>query len=294
MFYVLDLNRSFLLNIVFACNLVQTVRIQQILNNLISNAIKFTDSGSVEYSLKLLVGPESKMIEFRVADTGVGIPIDLQQEMFEAFHQAGPPAGKHTDSRELGGTGLGLSIARRLVEMMGGEIRLESKTGGPDHGSVFYFTVPYVPALTKMDSVEPCSREGSLHSPMTDDTLEGKILIVDDNKINLKLAERLVVKMGCTAVTAANGEIAVSMFRSDPTIKVILMDKQMPICDGLQATREIRKIEQREGRRRMPVVALTAAAMSEDRTACLLSGCDDYLTKPLDRNELHRVLSIYL
>jgi len=124
--------------------------------------------------------------------------------------------------------------------MMGGDIRLESRTGGSDHGSVFSFTVPYVPAPTKMDSVD-CSLGSSMRSSISDTMLEGKMLIVDDSKINLKLAERLVVKMGCTAVTASNGEIAVSMFQPDPTIKVILMDKQMPICDGLQATREIRK-----------------------------------------------------
>eukprot|EP00522_Entomoneis_paludosa_P017375 CAMPEP_0172450448 /NCGR_PEP_ID=MMETSP1065-20121228/8774_1 /TAXON_ID=265537 /ORGANISM="Amphiprora paludosa, Strain CCMP125" /LENGTH=697 /DNA_ID=CAMNT_0013202229 /DNA_START=202 /DNA_END=2295 /DNA_ORIENTATION=+ len=268
-------------------------RLQQILNNLLSNAIKFTDAGSVSYKVKILVRPGGKLLEFSVKDTGKGIPAKMQQDIFEPFRQA---HGGRGANNTLGGTGLGLSIARRLVEMMGGEISLESSTDEHNHGSTFRFTMPYVPAKITPDAVGSGGRAdfSSAKAESNLPKLAGTVLLVDDNRVNLKLADRFLTKMGCESTTAENGSIAIAKFRSDPSIDVILMDKEMPVMDGLEAVRNIREIEVLESRKRIPIIAVTAAAMAEDREECLQAGCDDYITKPLNRVELHRMLSKYL
>lgn len=269
-----------------------SARLQQVLNNLLSNAVKFTNAGSVEYGVKLVVGPDSKMLEFHVSDTGVGIPVADQQKVFMPFRQT----HANSNSHGLGGTGLGLAIARKLVELMGGSMRLESNISGPNRGSTFYFTIPYVPApkgFVLGKDGQPVAGNAQ-YKTTASKQLSGKILVVDDSKVNLRLAERVLVKMGCTAVTASNGKVAVSMYRRDKSINLILMDKEMPEMDGLSATREIRRFEALENRESVPIIALTAAAMTGDREECLEAGCTDYLPKPLDRKRLHDALTAYL
>ncbi|CAB9510364.1 sensor kinase/phosphatase LuxQ [Seminavis robusta] len=269
-------------------------RLQQVLNNLLSNAIKFCDKGTVEYSVKLLMRPTvGGMLEFSVSDTGIGIPPDRQQDIFEPFRQAHGDKGACT----LGGTGLGLAIARKLVEKMKGEISLETSVEPEDHGSTFRFTIPYAPAEI-IPAAAPAKNAsgGAVGSASNVPKLIGNILLVDDNRVNLKLAERFVTRMGCQAETAENGHVAIAKYQSDLALRydIILMDKEMPVMDGIEAVREIRQIEATENRKRIPIIAVTAAAMAGDREECLDAGCDDYITKPLNRIELNTMLAKYL
>lgn len=228
------------------------------------------------------------MLEFTVRDTGTGIPLNRQQDVFEPFRQAHCA----TNACIVGGTGLGLAIARKLVERMGGEISLESSTAEESHGSTFRFTIPYYPAVPTQGANVHAKREGSVFG-LELPKLRGTVLIVDDNRVNLKLAERFVTKMGCTVEMAENGAIAVAKYRSDPSIEIILMDKWMPVMDGMEAVREIRTVEAKENRPRIPIIALTAAAMTGDREECLEAGCDAYITKPLNQVELRTLLTKY-
>jgi len=268
-------------------------RLQQVLNNLLSNAVKFTDEGKISYEVKILVRPSGSMLEFSVSDSGIGIPQDKQEDIFQPFRQV---QGGRGVNNTLGGTGLGLAIARRLVEMMGGQISLESSTDQDKHGSTFRFTIPYVLANARVDENhdESEAKSGSSESQSKLPKLSGKVLLVDDNRINLKLAGRFLKSMGCFSEDAENGRIAISKFEADPSFKAILMDKEMPVMDGLEAVQHIRRIEVTENRRRIPIVAVTAAAMAGDREECLEAGCDDYITKPLNRTALHRMLAKYL
>ena len=258
------------------------------------------------------------LLEFTVSDTGVGIPVDKQQDIFEPFRQSNNTGNANNT---LGGTGLGLSIARKLVEGMGGEIDLESSTAPENHGSIFRFTIPYVPAESAKTSSSRASfsqKVGSISLP----NLRGKVLIVDDNIVNLKLADRFIQKMGAVTTTAENGSVAIAKYQSDPSIQVILMDKgtfvdhrdggtgrhfwtpliffafyyfaEMPVMCGLTAVRRIREWEVQEGKSRIPIVAVTAAAMVGDRQECIDAGCDEYITKPLNRTALHMVLSNFI
>jgi CheY-like chemotaxis protein len=265
-------------------------RIIQVTNNLMSNAIKFTDSGTVEFGACLVSNESnsSKTVEFFVKDTGPGIPPEHQDLIFQPFRQSNASGSSHN----LGGTGLGLAIASRLAELMGGNLRLELRPGS---GSSFFLSIPYVQA----DQRAPEDAMGKIHArdmrrSSTSHALSGKILLVDDSKVNLKLAEQMIHKMGCTSVSACDGLLAVKMFERDPTIKLILMDKEMPHMDGLSATREIRRIEAMRHASSIPIIALTAAVMSSDKAKCLEAGCTDYLSKPIDPEKLHRLLKRYL
>ena len=264
------------------------------------------------------------MLEFRVTDTGIGIPIDMQQHVFEPFRQA------HTSSTSkgighLGGTGLGLAIARKLVEKMGGYISLESFVDTWNHGSTFRFTIPYIPAKTRVQQAgQNIAVSESIGGPQKDvlPQLNGKVLIVDDNRVNLKLAERFVTRMGCQVELADNGEVAVKKYTESPSdYGVVLMDKWMPVMDGIEAMQAIRKLEEeaeeveehscstssfvpapapegthraKEKRKKLPIIAFTASAMAGDRDRCLEAGFDGYITKPLNRVELYKILATYL
>jgi len=217
-------------------------RLQQVLNNLLSNAIKFTESGSVEFGVKTLIRPNGKMLEFFVIDTGVGIPEEKQQQIFEPFCQAHGGRG----AKILGGTGLGLSIALKLVESMGGEMSLESSTDPMNHGSTFHFTIPYVLANPINKRVHDGGKDGREKKERSNaimqkdpEMLLGRVLLVDDNLVNLKLCQRFLTKMGCLSETAENGDAAVTRFKKDSgSFDIILMDKEMPVMDGLEAVQK--------------------------------------------------------
>jgi signal transduction histidine kinase len=270
-------------------------RLLQVLTNLVSNAMKFTSEGTVSLrgSVEREVGSALRIC-FEVSDTGIGIPADKQDMIFDAFTQA-----DSSMTRRYGGTGLGLSIARQLCHMMDGDIGVESIVGV---GSTFWFTVlmehradampPPAPALTTLDTPPPAIKEPSAPrafvSPASRDFRAAldragrnavSILLVEDNPANMRVTQALLETLGCRVTPAYNGLEAVALYRETP-FDLVLMDCQMPEMDGYEATRAIRQIEGFSGHR-TPIVALTAHAMEGSREASLESGMDDQITKPL-------------
>ena len=260
-------------------------RIQQILSNLISNALKFTEAGKVA----VVISPKEKEnlddstieVEFAVRDTGIGIPLDLQKNLFKAFTQA-----DNSTTRQYGGTGLGLTISRRIVELMGGKIDVESVVG---EGSTFWFTLPLQVADGNKNL--PASNE----TTVTPETIRSpntvKILVVEDYVDNRDLLLFMLDAMEYQTDIAVNGREAVDKL-AQQQYDIVLMDCQMPELDGYQATQIIR---QREGQTQHTVIiGLTANAMAGDRQKCLDAGMDDYLSKPIDFPDLTSMLQKWL
>jgi CheY-like chemotaxis protein len=259
-------------------------RLRQVLINLIGNAVKFTNSGSVKVSVKWLERSNKDIfLEFCVADTGIGIAKDQQALIFEAFRQAN---GSLT--REFGGTGLGLTISSQLVSLMEGKIWVDSD---PGRGSRFHFTarlgiVTPDPAKTpespSKDSAKTTGKSGNR------DAL--RVLLVEDNPVNQRLATILLEKKGYIVTVASNGRIGIEKLLScNWQIDIVLMDVQMPEMDGLTATREIRHLEEKR-ESRLPIIALTAHALDRDRERCLAAGMDEYLSKPIQTEQLHTTI----
>ncbi len=256
-------------------------RLRQILVNLIGNAIKFTDKGSVTVSVECLHGDQlNSRIRIRVTDTGIGIPAEKRDSMFCPFTQA-----ESSTTRKFGGTGLGLSICKELVELMGGRIGIESEIG---HGSTFWFEVP----IQLSESAD--ADETNLRQTEIPPKLAGHVLVAEDNRINQMFVGEILKHLGCTFDFAENGEGAVSAIQRQ-RYDLVLMDCQMPVMDGFNATREIRRCEANAtDSPRIPIIALTANAVSGDRERCLNAGMDDYLTKPLNTELLHTTLLQHL
>ncbi len=243
-----------------------SMRLKQVLMNLLGNAAKFTETGSIDIEVDRLDSREHAMtLVFRVRDTGIGIPADKREQIFEAFRQA-----DSSTTRRYGGTGLGLSIAKRLVDMMGGRLWVESEEG---EGSTFSFTARF-----GIPPPMPASDHGALD-----------ILLVDDNLINQRLAMALLAKQHHRITTAQNGREAVQLV-SERRFDAILMDVQMPEMDGLEAARAIRKWEAERGRR-TPIIAMTAYDQNDDRTRCLEAGMDGFLGKPINVHQLRAALA---
>jgi signal transduction histidine kinase/ActR/RegA family two-component response regulator len=259
-------------------------RLRQVLLNLIGNAVKFTATGGIRVTVELASedaagDPASLTLHFAVRDSGIGIPADKRELIFEAFRQADA-----STTRKFGGTGLGLAISTRLVEMMGGRIRVESE---PGHGSTFHFTARFGRALEESEAAVPPS--ASLRSMLEavgttngNGTHPGglKILLAEDNIVNQRLVLRLLEKRGHRVTLAGTGHEAVAAAEREE-FDLILMDVQMPEMDGLEATIHIRKRERAAGIH-TPIVALTAYTMKGDRERCLDAGMDSYVNKPID------------
>jgi CheY-like chemotaxis protein len=255
----------------------------QIFANLLSNAVKFTSNGSVFVRLDgQPSGNGDLALEFVVRDTGVGIPADKLPYIFDKFTQADGSV-----SRKYGGTGLGLAITRKLVEMHNGEIRVDSEAG---HGATFQVTLrrgvsvdlsakprPAGPAPADPDSA-------SQGSP-------ARILVVEDNQVNQKVVTAVLRKRGFTIELANDGSEALKRLEEDPAYDLILMDVQMPILDGLEATRLIRKNPRWKD---LPIVAMTAHAMNGDRERCLEAGMNAYISKPVHPSHLLNVVDQHL
>jgi signal transduction histidine kinase/ActR/RegA family two-component response regulator len=259
-------------------------RLSQVIINLIGNALKFTNTGGVELKLTVLSRSDGRaVLRFSVADTGIGIPKDRQESIFDAFSQA-----DSSTTRNFGGTGLGLTICSRLVKMMGGAIGVESE---PGRGSEFYFTIDV--GVVSAPSV-PAARVPSAPAPPVSSAL--RILLAEDNLVNQMVAAGILENRGHAVTVANNGIEAVSFFRSGK-FDLILMDAQMPEMDGFEATAAIRDQEKRTGER-IPIVALTAHAMAGDRERCLAAGMDGYALKPIRAEdlfqEIERVRSLEL
>ncbi|GIO58138.1 response regulator [Paenibacillus cineris] len=255
-------------------------RLRQVLINLISNAVKFTHQGGVYLMVSLRERAEdgSLMIEFAVKDTGIGITPDKQNRLFQPFSQL-----DSSMTRKYGGTGLGLAICKSLVEMMGGSIKVESTE---EKGATFIFTIR---------TSEPESDDGMMG--MGDDLLvslpsakdeEPLILVVDDHPVNQKLMVSMLGKLGLRAEVAEDGRQAVDKIRANPVYRLIFMDLQMPVMDGLEATALIREM-QPQGYRPV-IIAMTANVMEGIRSRCREAGMDDYISKPVNMKSVKEIL----
>jgi CheY-like chemotaxis protein/nitrogen-specific signal transduction histidine kinase len=278
-------------------------RVQQILKNLLSNAFKFTEEGSV--TLRIDRAPHGyrffnsalegtpEVLAFSVVDSGIGIDSDKLLVIFEAFQQA-----EGTTNRKYGGTGLGLSISREIARLLGGEIQVESE---PGKGSTFTL---YLPALgTGLDHPAPAPVKEVVSVPTAaereevDDTaayagLSGtRILIVDDDVRNVYALTSALEDRGIEVITADNGRQGVEALQRHPDTDLVLMDIMMPDMDGYETTRAIRRIE---GFKELPIIALTAKAMRGDREKSLAAGASDYITKPVEMSQLLSLMRLWL
>jgi CheY-like chemotaxis protein len=245
------------------------VRVRQILMNLVSNALKFTPSGSIVISLSY----QSKAgLRVSVRDTGIGIPSEKQDKLFQRFSQV-----DSSTTRRYGGSGLGLAICKRLVEMMGGSIHVESVV---DRGTSIWFSAP-LPITAPIVAAAPSAR-------IADGELPGKncrVLVADDIPTNQRLARTLLTRLGCSVDIASSGREAITLAARN-TYDIIFMDCQMPDIDGYEATRQIRQNETR----RVKIFALTASVLDNDRRRCADSGMDGYLSKPFRSSDFASVL----
>ncbi len=257
------------------CIIGDPLRVRQILINLLGNAVKFTEAGSIALTVVRVNGRGDGPIRFAVRDTGIGISEAAQNTIFESFQQA-----DGSITRKYGGTGLGLSICSKLVQLMGGEITVESQ---PGIGSCFSFTMPAIEAVSEVTGTSSESRTG-----LSGAKRQLYILIAEDNRINQRLTVRLLEKEGHRTAIAENGRIAVEMARIG-NFDLILMDVQMPVMDGLEAARQIRFDEQASGKT-VPIFAMTAGAMESDRVRCLGAGMDAHVPKPVDIRQLRQLI----
>jgi CheY-like chemotaxis protein len=258
-------------------------RLRQVLLNLVGNAIKFTHQGGISIIVHHKPAENnSATVFFAVRDTGIGIPKDKQELIFESFRQA-----DGSTTRKYGGTGLGLAISSRLVQLMGGTIRVESDAG---QGSTFHFTARFGVAA----AVENGSATGlralltAVSAPTLGHLTSLSILLAEDNLVNQRLASRLLEKRGHRVAVASTGREALDRLEREH-FDLILMDVQMPDMDGLQATALIRQREDPLGMH-TPIVALTAHTMKGDRERCLAAGMDEYITKPIEAAKLIEIV----
>ena len=260
-------------------------RLKQVLLNLVGNAVKFTERGSVRVVVSMGGDEEAgRVLRFRVVDTGIGIAPETIPALFEPFMQA-----DETMSRRFGGTGLGLAVSHRLTQMMGGSIQVRSEPGA---GSEFTLILP-VSAEEASDLISspkelvpsdtPCDTRVDTEGPR----LTARVLLAEDGEDNRRLVVHHLTRAGAQVETVENGQAAVeralAAVAEGRPFDVVLMDMQMPVMDGYAASKELRRVGYG-----LPIIALTAHAMAEDRARCLAAGCDEYLTKPIDRAELLR------
>jgi signal transduction histidine kinase/ActR/RegA family two-component response regulator len=252
------------------------MRLRQILTNLAANAVKFTHSGYVRLAL---LAPAHGWLRFEVEDTGIGVPRDKHEAIFEAFTQADASM-----SRRYGGTGLGLAISRQLARLLGGELTFESAAG---RGSRFHLRIPWQPDPGGAQTLERDT------PALAFEELHGRVLLAEDSPDSRRLLSHMLQRWVAEVEAVENGEIAVeritkALERGEP-YDLVLMDMQMPELDGYEATRRLRAAGFTG-----PILALTAHAMAGSRETCLAAGCDDFLTKPVDRTRLRAALTHWL
>ena len=253
------------------------LRLTQVLNNLVGNAIKFTESGGVSLSVKAMKKDHQKVkLMFSVKDSGIGLTQEQQKNIFQAFSQADA-----SNSRKYGGTGLGLVISKQLVEMMGGEIWVDSQSGV---GSEFIFTtsLSYFQSESSVETIEE-------KTPIKEESnLTGKILLVEDNEINQLVALENIKRFGLDVDVAENGLIACEKVK-EKNYNLVFMDLQMPVMDGFEATKKIREFNTT-----IPIIALSAAVMQSDKELTAQAGMNEHIAKPIDVTELKNIIIKYL
>ena len=253
------------------------IRVRQVLLNLLMNAVKFTERGKISLAVRLLNNEGgSSLVNFVVKDTGIGIAPDQKERLFKLFSQADVSI-----TRRYGGTGLGLAISQKLVQLMGGEIIVESVYG---EGDTFQFSIPV------LHSDKPTVSQNLKSGPPLENFALGKlcplkILIAEDNKVNQQVIQLILHRLGYETVIASNGQEVLNLLDQD-AFDLLLMDIQMPVLSGLEATRIIKERSGPKPR----IIALTANATREDRSICLEAGMDDYLAKPVRRDRLATVI----
>ncbi len=245
-------------------------KLYAILTNLVKNAIKYTDRGSIELGFEIItLKPAEPVLEFYVKDTGIGIPVDRQKAIFDRFIQA-----DIADTRAFQGAGLGLSIAKAYVEMLGGKMWVESEEGA---GSTFYFTIPYNP----VQKVKTLVQDSALPAGERDEVKKLKVLIVEDDEISVMLLMLMLKPFSRKTLITDTGVEAIEICRSNPDIDLVLMDIKMPVMDGYEATRQIRKFN-----KEVVIIAQTAYGLSGDEEKAMAAGSNGYIAKPLDLSVL--------
>ena len=254
------------------------VAIRQCLLSLIDNAIKFTHQGQVTLTIRVDSSTETEMICFEVTDTGVGIPSDKLQTIFDPFVQSDGASTRHFE-----GAGLGLAITRKLAKCLGGKVEARNRTNG---GAIFTLSLPlYVPPNEEKSETTTASQDNPLPR---NGKLRGRVLVAEDSRLNAQLIDRVLDNFGLESTLVTDGQKAVEKAMSEP-FDLILMDIQMPNMNGYEATTTLR----RQGITQ-PIIALTANALPEDRDRCMAVGCNDYLTKPFQQDMLWEILVRYL
>ena len=257
-------------------------RLSQALVNYVGNAIKFTDSGQISLRVRCLAeDDDAVLMRFEVADSGIGIPQEAIGRLFSAFEQA-----DNSTTRRYGGTGLGLAITQKLAQMMGGDVGVESREGV---GSTFWFSA----RLKKADHClgkAPGRTAETAEAVLMREHAGRRILLVDDEPINQEVARIILEDAGLQVELAANGREAADMIER-AAYDLVLMDMQMPVMDGLEATQHIRGMPNRTT---LPILAMTANAFAEDRARCLAAGMNDFIAKPISPNQLYSLVLRWL
>ena len=259
-----------------------SLRLKQVLLNLMSNAVKFTAEGKIALSIDREIAGDTDNLHFRIADTGMGISREYQQHLFDPYTQANASI-----SRRFGGTGLGLSICKRIAELMHGVLWCESELG---KGTTFHLCIPCMPARNVY-----CPAD---HSSALPEPLEGaeacSILVAEDNEINVEVLRAMLRQLGFECDIAPNGKEALRMAMETP-YDIVLMDVNMPVMDGLAATREIRrKLAQNDDKKNLPIIALTAAILPDNIAEIINAGMNDHIAKPFSMEVLRKKLASWL
>ncbi len=259
-----------------------SLRIKQVLQNYVSNAIKFTEQGSVQIDISgSKISDDSASIMIQVSDSGIGIDQSSQDKLFSDFTQV-----DSSTTRKFGGTGLGLAICKQLINLMQGEVGVKSQL---DKGATFWFTLN----LEINNAVEETTKQ-QIASNQEQPMLTGQILLVEDNMVNQLVAKAILEKFGLTPEVANNGQEAIEKIQNTQ-FDLILMDCQMPVLDGFEATEKIRQLERENSLQgHLPIIALTANAHDKDKERCSSVGMDDYLSKPIIKDLLYDTLRKYI
>ena len=268
------------------CYRADAHRLRQMIVNLVGNALKFTTQGQVSIDARELSRDDhSALLEFSVTDTGVGLTPEQQALLFQPFSQADASV-----TRQYGGSGLGLSIVRSLALLMGGQVGVES---APGRGSRFWFQCRV--GWDASDALCPAGGcENATPALPAPTQRRGSVLVVDDNPVNRVVMQAILMQLGLTVSEATNGQECVDRITAGDRPDLVLMDVQMPVMDGTQATQRIRQWEAQGQHAHLPIIALTAGAFEEDRQHCLAAGMDDFLTKPIALDDLQPILSRWL